>query len=139
MTTRPSGDLTRTTLAVLFIFGMIAACFLVLQPFLASTVWAATLVLATWPVMLRLEAALGGRRGIAVSLMALVLLLLVMAPIAWAISAIVNNAVFLLSLPDAAASFTQSGGPGRAATNGSVSPIRATAISRAWCALTSSP
>jgi predicted PurR-regulated permease PerM len=111
MTTRPSGDLTRTTLAVLFIFGMIAACFLVLQPFLASTVWAATLVLATWPVMLRLEAALGGRRGIAVSLMALVLLLLVMAPIAWAISAIVNNAVFLLSLPDAAASFKLPGPP----------------------------
>ena len=102
---RAPGDLTRTTLAVLFIFGMIAASFLVLRPFLASTVWAATLVMATWPLMLRLEKALGGRRGVAVTLMALVLLLLVLAPIAWAISAIVDNAAFLLSLPDAAATF----------------------------------
>ncbi len=102
---RASGDLTRTTLAVLFIFGMIAASFLVLRPFLASTVWAATLVMATWPLMLRLQAALGGRRGLAVTLMAIVLLLLVLAPIAWAISAIVDNAAFLMSLPDAAASF----------------------------------
>jgi hypothetical protein len=47
MVTKPI-DLTRTTLAVLSILGLIAVSFLVLQPFLAATVWAATLVVATW-------------------------------------------------------------------------------------------
>ena len=39
MVTKPF-DLTRTTLAVLSILGLIAVSFLVLQPFLAATVWA---------------------------------------------------------------------------------------------------
>ena len=40
-------DLTRTTLAVLSIVGLIVVSFLVVRPFLAATVWAATLVIAT--------------------------------------------------------------------------------------------
>ena len=38
MATKPF-DLTRTTLAVLSILGLIAVSFLVLQPFLAAAVW----------------------------------------------------------------------------------------------------
>src|SRR5260370_6112458 len=84
-------DLTRTTLAVLFIGGLIAASFLVVRPFLGATVWATTLVIATWPLMLRLQAALGGRRGPAVALMTLGLLLIVVLPLSAAIGAIVVN------------------------------------------------
>ena len=80
MVTKPI-DLTRTTLAVLSILGLIAVSFLVLQPFLAATVWAATLVVATWPVMRRLQSAFGGRRGAAVTVMTLVLLVLVVLPL----------------------------------------------------------
>jgi len=36
-----SFDLTRIALAILFIGGLIAASFQVLQPFLAATIWAA--------------------------------------------------------------------------------------------------
>ena len=43
----PQPDLARTTLTVLFIGGAIAACFLVLQPFLPAIIWAMTLVIAT--------------------------------------------------------------------------------------------
>jgi predicted PurR-regulated permease PerM len=99
-----SQDLTRTTLAVLFIGGLIAASFLVLQPFLAATVWAATLVVATWPVLRWLEASLGGR-GWAVAVMTLVLLVLVILPLSIAISAVVRHADVIASLPDAAANF----------------------------------
>jgi predicted PurR-regulated permease PerM len=70
MVTKPF-DLTRTTLAVLSILGLIAVSFLILQPFLAATVWAATLVVATWPMMRRAQSAFGGRRGPAVALMTL--------------------------------------------------------------------
>jgi hypothetical protein len=76
-------DLTRTTLAVLFIVGLIAASFFVLRPFLAPTVRAATLVIATWPLMQSVEAKLGGRRGAAVVLMTLALLVVVLLPL-WA-------------------------------------------------------
>ena len=98
-------DLTRTTLAILFIAGLIAASFQVIQPFLAATVWAATLVVATWPLLRRLEAALGGRRGWAVALMTLVLLVLVILPVSLAVASLVRHADVIATLPDAAASF----------------------------------
>src|SRR5260221_3544643 len=81
-------DLTRTVLAVLFIGGLIAASFFVVRPFLGATVWATTLVIATWPVMRRLQAALGGRRWLAVTLMTLGLLLIVVLPLSFAIGSI---------------------------------------------------
>ena len=101
MATNPF-DLTRTVLAVLSIIGLIAVSLLVVQPFLAATVWAATLVVATWPLMLRLQAALGGRRGAPATLMTLVLLFLVLLPLSMAISAIMSNAGLLIDLPAAA-------------------------------------
>lgn len=35
----------------------------VLRPFLAATVWATMLVVATWPILTSLEARLGNRRA----------------------------------------------------------------------------
>jgi len=101
MVTKPF-DLTRTTLAVLSILGLIAVSFLVLQPFLAATVWAATLVVATWPMMRRAQSAFGGRRGPAVALMTLGLLFLVLLPLSMAVGAIASHASLVLDLPDAA-------------------------------------
>jgi predicted PurR-regulated permease PerM len=101
MVTKPF-DLTRTTLAVLSILGLIVVSFLVLQPFLAATVWAATLVVATWPMMKRVQSAFGGRRGPAVALMTLGLLILVLLPLSMAVAAIASHASLLLELPDAA-------------------------------------
>lgn len=100
MATKPP-DLTRTTLAILSILGLIAVSLLVVQPFLAATVWAATLVVATWPLLIRLESMLGGRRGPAAAVMTLVLLFLVILPLSVAISAIMSNASLLLDLPAA--------------------------------------
>jgi len=85
-------DLTRTTLAVLFIGGMLTTCFYILGPFLAAIVWAATLVIATFPLMLRVQRALGGRRAIAVTVMTVMLLLVFVVPFWFAIGTIVRNA-----------------------------------------------
>jgi len=98
-------DLTRTTLAVLCIVGMIAASFLVVQPFLGALVWATTLVVATWPLMLRLQAALGGRRGLTVTLMTIGLLLIVVLPLSAAIGAIVANSDRIMALVAAVPDF----------------------------------
>ena len=88
---RPHWDLTSTTLSVLFIAGLILASFLVMQPFLPAILWAITLVVATWPLMLRLQHWVGGRRGIAVVIMTLVLLLILVAPLWLAVTTIVDN------------------------------------------------
>ena len=110
MVTKPF-DLTRTTLAVLSIVGLIVVSFLVVRPFLAATVWAATLVVATWPFMKQLQSAFGGRRWAAVTLMTLLLLFLVLIPLSMAISSIATHASRLIDLPDAAAAAARSPPP----------------------------
>jgi len=84
-------DVTRTTLAVLFISILIAASFWILRPFLTAIIWAMIIVVATWPIMLGLQARLGGRRGFAVAIMTLVLLLVIVVPLILAISAIAGK------------------------------------------------
>jgi predicted PurR-regulated permease PerM len=84
-------DLTRTTLAVLFIGGLIAAVFWVLWPFLPAIVWAMTLVVSTWPLMLRVQRYAGNRRSLAVLVMTAALLLIVIVPLWLAIATVVAN------------------------------------------------
>jgi len=85
-------DLTQTTLAVLFIGLLIAASFWIVRPFLSALIWATMVVVATWPVMLQVQARLGGRRMPAVAVMTLSLLLVLLVPMALAIVTLVDNA-----------------------------------------------
>jgi predicted PurR-regulated permease PerM len=89
---RKQRDLTHTTLAVLFIGGLIGAAFWILRPFLAALIWAAMIVVATWPLMQRVQRWLWGRRWLAVAVMIVVLLLVFVIPIALAASSIVTHA-----------------------------------------------
>ena len=98
-------DLTRTILAILCIVGLIAASFMVVRPFLAGLVWATTLVIATWPLMLKLQAAIGGRRWLAVTIMTIGLMLIVLVPLSAAIVAIVANSDRILGLVAAVPDF----------------------------------
>jgi predicted PurR-regulated permease PerM len=100
-----SSDLPRTTLGILFIVGLLVLCVVIVRPFAASTVWAATLVLATWPWMRQLERFLGGRRAAAVAVMTLGLFLLFLIPLTMAIAAIAANAESIVALPDMIANF----------------------------------
>jgi predicted PurR-regulated permease PerM len=85
-------DLPRNVLAVLFIGGLLGTSFWVLRPFLPAIIWSTMLVVATWPVMLRVQARLWQRRSLAVTLMTLILLLLLIVPLAVAIATIVEHA-----------------------------------------------
>jgi predicted PurR-regulated permease PerM len=85
-------DLPRIVFQLLAIGVLIASCFWILRPFLAALAWATMIVVATWPVLLRLQAALGGRRSLAVAAMTVVLLLVLIAPLYFGIAAIVENA-----------------------------------------------
>jgi predicted PurR-regulated permease PerM len=85
-------DITHTTLSVLFIGVFIAASFWILLPFLIATVWASVIVIATWPVLERLEARVAKKRGLAVAIMTVAILLIVLVPVTLAVLAIVGNA-----------------------------------------------
>ncbi len=86
-----SYDLTRTTLAILFLCFLIATCFWILRPFLTPMIWAGTIVVATWPLMVGLEARLGRRRWLAVAVMTALLLLVLITPVTLAIVSIVHK------------------------------------------------
>jgi len=88
----PALDLTRTTLGVLLIGMLIASNFWILRPFLPALLWAVMIVVATWPLMLGLQARLWGRRGLAVGVMTLALLLVFIVPFSLAVGTIVENA-----------------------------------------------
>lgn len=77
---------------------------MVVQPFLAATVWATTLVIATWPLLERTQRIVGGKRWIAVLVMTVGLLLIVLLPLLFAIIAIIEHSdriiALIVALPD---------------------------------------
>src|SRR4030042_3494521 len=87
-----SYDITRITLAVLFIGALIAASFWIFKPFLTSFIWATIIVVARWPLLLKIEARLWRKRGLAVAVMAVILLLVLVIPFSLAIVAIIDSA-----------------------------------------------
>jgi len=93
MTDRPAvQDIPRITLGVLAIGVMTAASLWVMLPFAAAIIWATMIVIATWPILLSIQARLGGRRGLAVAVMVVALLALLVIPVWIGISAIASNA-----------------------------------------------
>ena len=101
----PRRELTGTLLGVLFLSALIAASFWILRPFLAATVWATMIVVATWPLMLWLQARLWKRRALAVVAMTMVLILVFVVPLTLAISTIVQNADDIVAALKSLASF----------------------------------
>jgi predicted PurR-regulated permease PerM len=90
-------DLARTVLSILCILLFTVGSLWVLAPFLAATVWATTIVVATWPMMKFVEARFGGRRKLAVAVMTLLLLLLLVIPLWGAIYTIADNRELIVS------------------------------------------
>ena len=105
-------DLTRTMLRVLFIGMLIAATFWILMPFLTAILWATTIVITTWPLLLGLQSRFGGRRWLAVTVMTVLLLLVIIVPFSLAVSTIVDRIGDIPSLSKSLAEFTIPPPPG---------------------------
>jgi predicted PurR-regulated permease PerM len=88
---RQPRDVAQILLSVLFLALMIVACLWIVQPFILGFAWAATVVVATWPLLLRLQKLLFGRRGLAVLVMTLLLFLLFIIPIALLVNSLVDS------------------------------------------------
>ena len=99
-------DLTRDTLAVVFLFVLIAASTWILLPFLTAVVWATMIVVATWPLLLMLQRWLLGRRWLAVTVMTLLLLAIFLLPFLFAIGAFIENYQEITAWTTSLATFT---------------------------------
>jgi len=88
---QPQRDLAQTTLIILFLGLMIGGTFWVMQAFLAMIIWAATVSVATWPLLLKFERWFGGRRGWAVAAMTVLLLMLFVVPLSVAFTTILDH------------------------------------------------
>src|SRR5262245_11440238 len=102
----PGPDIARGTIGVLAIITLIALTIWVLQPFLASSIWASMIVIDTWPMMIRLQGWLWGSRAAATTVMTLALLLLLVLPLALVIGTIAANADGLVQRAATMQSFT---------------------------------
>jgi predicted PurR-regulated permease PerM len=91
MSDAPHRDLTQTTLRVLFISILIGTSFWIARPFLPAIIWATMIVIATWPVMIRLQKVMGGKRGRAVAAMSVALLLVFVVPFSLAAITVYEN------------------------------------------------
>ena len=131
----PPRDLARITLAVLVIGLMIVACLWILQPFLAATIWATMIVVATWPMMQGVQARLGGQRWAAVCVMTFAMLLVLVVPIVLAVVTIVDHADQMVAWAKAAAA---AGIPSPPAWVEQL-PIVGNRIAREWQALAATP
>src|SRR5436189_6465026 len=85
-------DVTHTTLSVLCLVLLALASYWILRPFLTAMLWATIVSVAVWPPLLRLEARLGGRRGLAVTIVTAAFLLAVFVPVTAALVTIVRHA-----------------------------------------------
>jgi len=74
-------ELISSAMLVLTITALLLGTYAVLRPFLPAILWAAIVVVTTWPIMLRVQRFFGGRRVLAVTAMSAGLFTVVMAPI----------------------------------------------------------
>ncbi|EHM45686.1 MAG: AI-2E family transporter YdiK [Yokenella regensburgei] len=88
---RQPRDIPQILLSVLFLALIITACLWVIQPFVLGFAWAGTIVIATWPVLLRLQRLLFGRRALAVLAMTILLFLLFVIPIGLLVNSLVDS------------------------------------------------
>jgi predicted PurR-regulated permease PerM len=114
--------LAETTLGVMALAALIGAALWVLRPFIGPAIWAAMVVVATWGPMRRLQAWLGGRRGLATAVMTLVLLMLFVVPLVVAIVTIVGNAERIVEWARVVAAFRMAEPPPWLATLPMVGP-----------------
>jgi predicted PurR-regulated permease PerM len=98
-------DLARLLLAIIAILGLLLLSMWILSPFFTAIVWALMIVVACWPIMLKVQGLLHGRRALAVTAMTLAMLLVFIVPLALAVSTIVDNVDTIVRVARDVASF----------------------------------
>jgi len=96
----PHTDLVSGAILLGCVAALAVGTLTVLRPFLPAILWAAIIVVATWPVMLRVQRLCGGRRSAAVAAMTSGLLVAVVAPVGMLLGTLVTRLPELRDLGD---------------------------------------
>lgn len=107
--TLPPSDIpahqTRVVLAAMTAVGMILCSLWVVRPFLPATIWAVTIGITTWPLLLHIQKFLWGSRGLAVTVTCLVALMVYVLPFWLATTTVLTHTAELKTLADSALAF----------------------------------
>lgn len=98
-------DLARLLLAIIAILGLMLASLWIVSPFFTAIIWATMIVVSCWPLMLKLQDLLHGRRALAVTAMTLLMLAVFIVPVLLAVNTIVDNVDTLVRWAKMASSF----------------------------------
>lgn len=109
-------------------------CLLILRPFISAALWAAILCFSTWPLFLRLEQVVGGRRGLAALIATLALAATIAAPFVILGSTLASN---LADLTAAAQKIFEAGPPAPPLWVGTI-PLVGSRLRDYWLTLTES-
>jgi len=88
-----NADITRAFLFISILTGLIAASLWTLSPFSSALIWATTIVVATWPLLLQVQRLLGGSRALAVVVMTLVIAAVFVVPFGMAVAVLLDLVV----------------------------------------------
>lgn len=96
---------TRVILAAMTAVGMVLCSLWVIRPFLPATIWAVTIGVTTWPLLLKIQKCLWGSRALAVTVTCLVALMVYVLPFWLATTTVLTHTTELKTLADSALSF----------------------------------
>lgn len=96
---------TRIVLGAMTAMGMVLCSLWVIRPFLPATIWAITIGVTTWPLLLRIQKVLWGSRALAVTVTSLVALMVYVLPIWLATTTVLTHTAELKALADSALAF----------------------------------
>ena len=104
------------------------ACLKIMAPFIGPLLWAIIITVSTWPLFVRLRAALGERRKLAATLMAIVLACLFVVPIVWLVDSLSESVAGVTKLLRDLTSFKLGEPPSWLATI----PLLGTSLDAQW-------
>jgi len=84
-------------LATIALVLIAAGCLAVLWPFATPLIWAAITAFATWPLFIRLERALGGRKAAAAGIMTVLATVVLIAPLFLLVATLADSFTAFLS------------------------------------------
>jgi predicted PurR-regulated permease PerM len=111
MTETRTSDLFPRLFQVLALVALMGTSLWIIRPFLAALIWATTVAITTWPLLLRVETALAGKRTLAAAAMTITLLAVFLVPLYFAITMVAANADRISDLPKLLATVALAGPP----------------------------
>jgi len=96
ITPRQPIDIARILFVIVILSALTIGSLYILRPFIPGLIWATTIVVATWPVMLAVQRRVGNRRWIATVVMLIILLVVIALPLYEAISTLALHAADIM-------------------------------------------